>query len=123
MGANDPNLDFDVLAEDPFVLACRHDHPLARKRKVECADLPNHQLITVHRTSGNRTLLDDALARENLKLSCHYEVTHLSTSLSMVEAGIGVSVLPKMATPDGDHQSCAGGAPCSRPLASASCRS
>lgn len=113
MGANDPNLDFDVLAEDPFVLACRHDHSLARKRKVEWADLPNHQLITVHRTSGNRTLPDDALARENLKLSCHYEVTHLSTSLSMVEAGIGVSVLPKMATPDGDHQSCAGRA---RPL-------
>ncbi len=43
------------------------------------------------------------LARENLKLSWHYEVTHLSTSLGMVEAGIGVSVLPKMATPDGDH--------------------
>ena len=101
MGANDPNLDFDVLAEDPFVLACRRDHPLARKRKVEWADLAEHQLITVHRTSGNRTLLDGALARENLKLSWHYEVTHLSTSLGMVEAGIGVSVLPKMATPDG----------------------
>ena len=57
----------------------------------------------MHRTSGNRTLLDGALARENLKLSWHYEVTHLSTSLGMVEAGIGVSVLPKMATPDGDH--------------------
>ena len=103
MGANDPNLDFDVLAEDPFVLACRRDHPLARKRKVEWADLAEHQLITVHRTSGNRTLLDGALARENLKLSWHYEVTHLSTSLGMVEAGIGVSVLPKMATPAGDH--------------------
>ncbi len=103
MGANDPNLDFDVLAEDPFVLACRRDHPLAKKRRIEWADLAQHQLITVHRTSGNRTLLDGALARENLKLSWHYEVTHLSTSLGMVEAGIGVSVLPKMATPDGEH--------------------
>nr|WP_253247556.1 hypothetical protein [Stenotrophomonas maltophilia] len=34
---------------------------------------------TVHRTSGNRTLLNGALARESLKLSWHYEVAHLST--------------------------------------------
>ena len=105
MGASDPNLTFDVLVEDPFVLACRRDHPLARKRKIAWSDLENHQLITVHRTSGNRTLLDGALARENLKLSWFYEVTHLSTSLGMVEAGIGVSVLPQMATPQGEHPS------------------
>ncbi|WCE04981.1 LysR family transcriptional regulator [Pseudoxanthomonas sp. JBR18] len=103
MGASDPNLAFDVLVEDPFVLACRRDHPLAKKRKIAWSDLEKHQLITVHRTSGNRTLLDGALARENLKLSWFYEVTHLSTSLGMVEAGIGVSVLPQMATPQGDH--------------------
>ncbi|WP_337054734.1 LysR family transcriptional regulator [Pseudoxanthomonas sp. USHLN014] len=103
MGASDPNLSFEVLVEDPFVLACRRDHPLAKKRKIAWSDLEKHQLITVHRTSGNRTLLDGALARENLKLRWFYEVTHLSTSLGMVEAGIGVSVLPRMATPQGDH--------------------
>ena len=84
MGASDPNLSFEVLVEDPFVLACRRDHPLAKKRKIAWSDLEKHQLITVHRTSGNRTLLDGALARENLKLRWFYEVTHLSTSLGMV---------------------------------------
>ncbi|MBB3276849.1 MULTISPECIES: LysR family transcriptional regulator [Pseudoxanthomonas] len=103
MGASDPDLIFDTLVEDPFVLACRRDHPLARKRKVSWSDLAPHRLITVHRTSGNRTLLDGALARENLRLNWFYEVTHLSTSLGLVEAGVGISVLPKMATPRGEH--------------------
>ncbi|MBH1543072.1 hypothetical protein JY440_00275 [Stenotrophomonas maltophilia] len=63
---------------------------MARKRRLEWADLAKHQSFTMHRTSGNHTLLNGTLARERLKLSWHYEVTHLSTSLGMVEAGIGV---------------------------------
>lgn len=43
------------------------------------------------------------LAKSNLSLRWTYEVTHLSTSLGLVEAGLGISVLPKMATPQGDH--------------------
>lgn len=103
MGNSDPDLVFDKLAEDPFVLAARSDHPLAEKAEVEWPDLEPYPLITVHRSSGNRTLLDAALARSNIKLRWFYEVTHLSTSLGLVEAGLGISVLPKMATPDGDH--------------------
>ncbi|ABC93461.1 probable transcriptional regulator protein, LysR family (plasmid) [Rhizobium etli CFN 42] len=62
-----------------------------------------YHLITVHRSSGNRTLLDAALAKSNIKLRWFYEVTHLSTSLGLVEAGLGISVLPRMATPREDH--------------------
>ncbi|GGA94933.1 LysR family transcriptional regulator [Brucella endophytica] len=103
MGNSDPDLVFDKLAEDPFVLAARRDHPLAEKAEVGWHDLEPYRLITVHRSSGNRTLLDAALARSNIKLRWFYEVTHLSTSLGLVEAGLGISVLPKMATPQNDH--------------------
>nr|WP_295378108.1 LysR family transcriptional regulator [Pseudoxanthomonas sp.] len=103
MGSSHPELAFDALLEDPFVLACRRDHPLARKRRIHWSDLAPYPLITVHRTSGNRTLLEGALARENLRLNWFYEVTHLSTSLGLVEAGVGISVLPRMATPQGEH--------------------
>lgn len=103
MGASDPELIFDSLIDDPFVLACRRDHPLAQKDVVEWADLEPYRLITVARSSGNRALLDAALARENLKLSWFYEVTHLSTSLGLVEADVGISVLPKLATPETEH--------------------
>jgi DNA-binding transcriptional LysR family regulator len=103
MGNSDPDLIFDRLAEDPFVLAARKDHPLAEKSQVGWRELKPYRLITVHRSSGNRTLLDAALAKSNIKLRWFYEVTHLSTSLGLVEAGLGISVLPKMATPQDDH--------------------
>jgi DNA-binding transcriptional LysR family regulator len=103
MGTSDPDLTFDRLAEDPFVLAARKDHPLAERSQVGWAELEPYPLITVHRSSGNRTLLDAALAKSNIKLRWFYEVTHLSTSLGLVEAGLGISVLPQMATPQGEH--------------------
>ncbi|MER8370541.1 MAG: LysR family transcriptional regulator [Mesorhizobium sp.] len=103
MGTSDPDLTFERLAEDPFVLAARKDHLLAAKPWVEWAELEPYHLITVHRSSGNRTLLDAALAKSNIKLRWFYEVTHLSTSLGLVEAGLGISVLPRMATPQEDH--------------------
>lgn len=103
MGSSDPQLQFTPLIDDPFVLACRRDHPLAGDGPLRWSELEPHRLITVGRTSGNRTLLDAALARSNLRLQWFYEVTHLSTSLGLVEAGLGVSVLPKLATPQSDH--------------------
>ena len=103
MGSSDSDLIFERLAEDPFVLAAKRDHPLAEKKEVRWQDLEPYPLITVHRSSANRTLLDAALARSNIKLNWFYEVTHLSTSLGLVEAGLGISVLPKMATPQGEH--------------------
>jgi DNA-binding transcriptional LysR family regulator len=60
-------------------------------------------IISVHRSSGNRTLLDAALGRANLKLDWVYEVTYLSTSLGLVEAGLGIAVLPRTATPMHEH--------------------
>jgi DNA-binding transcriptional LysR family regulator len=103
MGASDPDLIFDRLVEDPFVLAVRKGHPLAEREDLTWADLAHQPLITVHRSSANRILLDSMLAKSGVSLRWTFEVTHLSTSLGLVEAGLGISVLPRMATPQGDH--------------------
>jgi DNA-binding transcriptional LysR family regulator len=103
LGASDPELTFEPLIEDPFVLACRRDHPLAQRRSLSWSDLEGQPLVAVSRTSGNRILLDAALVRTGVSLSWSYEVTHLSTSLGLVEAGLGISVLPQLATPQAEH--------------------
>lgn len=103
LGASDPELSFEPLIEDPFVLACRRDHPLAQRDAVAWSDLEGQPLVAVSRTSGNRIMLDAVLVRAGVSLSWSYEVTHLSTSLGLVEAGLGISVLPKLATPQVDH--------------------
>jgi DNA-binding transcriptional LysR family regulator len=103
MGNSDPDLAFEPLIDDPFVLAMRKDHPLAAFETIQWDQLEPHPLVVVDRSSGNRTLLDGALARHNLKLNWFYEVTHLNTSLGLVEAGLGISVLPRLATPQDEH--------------------
>ena len=86
-GSHHSELTFEPLLEEEFVFACRRDHPL----------------ITVSRSSGNRLLLDGALVKAGLNLAWSFEVNHLSTSLGLVEAGLGVSVLPRLATPQLPH--------------------
>lgn len=105
VGALREELVFTPLMEDPFVLACRRDHPLAATASLPWSALQGHPLIGVSRKSGNRAVLDQALAASNqqLALNWFYEVNHLSTSLGLVEAGLGVSVLPKLATPRREH--------------------
>lgn len=102
-GAARADLNFTPLIEDPFVLACRRDHPLATAKSLTWADLAGHPLIGVSKTSGNRAVLDRALATAQVQLNWFYEVNHLSTSLGLVEAGLGISVMPKLATPQLEH--------------------
>ena len=103
LGSADPDLRFTPLMDDPFVLACHRDHPLAGETPLTWKDLEGYPLIGVSRHSGNRTILDNALSHADVRLDWFYEVNHLSTSLGLVEAGIGVSVLPRLATPMADH--------------------
>lgn len=103
IGASHAEIDFTRLVEDPFVLACRKDHPLATRQQVTWRELAGERVITVGRASGNRALIDSALAQRGTQLAWAYEVTHLSGSLGLVEAGLGVAVLPRLATPAGEH--------------------
>lgn len=102
-GATRPDLRFTALLEDEFVLACRRDHPLASAATLRWRDLAGYPLIGVSQTSGNRAVLDQALGRAKVQLDWFYEVNHLSTSLGLVEAGLAISVLPKLATPQTEH--------------------
>jgi DNA-binding transcriptional LysR family regulator len=100
IGATEADIKFTHLLDDPYVLACRRDHVLAGKKNITWHDLADHPLIRIGRAnSGNRALLDGALAKANIRLNWFYEVNNLTTSLSLVEAGLGASVVPRLATP------------------------
>lgn len=100
IGAQDPNFDFRPLAEDRFALAMRQDDPLAGKTAIKWTDVDPTRFIAVWKGSGNRMLIDNALARARITLDWAYEARHLSTALALVEAGVGVSALPLSAIPD-----------------------
>lgn len=111
LGADDPDVLFAPLVEEPFMLACRKDHELAQRSEISWADLAEHRFITVGRSSGNRLIVDLGLGRAGIRSKWFYEVQHLSTSLGLVEAGLGIAALPRMSLPSGDHPTIA-----SRPL-------
>lgn len=103
ISAQHPDIEFTALRRDPFVLALRKDHPLASKKNIEWADINEARLVTVSRDSGNRILLDNTLLASHISLNGFYEVQHLSTSLGLVESGLGIAILPRMAMPEADH--------------------
>ena len=103
MGAQEPDMDFTPLVEERFVAACRRDHAIARLRRVSWATLGQHDFIAVGRSSGNRLLLDQALAGVEGRPVAIYETQHVTTALGLVEAGLGVAAVPAMAMPGPDH--------------------
>jgi DNA-binding transcriptional LysR family regulator len=103
LGGEEPEILFEPLLEDPFVLACRKDHPLAEQAEVTWRDLAPYRFITVGRMSGNRLILDLGLAGLEHRPRWFYEVQHLSSSLGLVEAGLGVAALPRLAMPREEH--------------------
>ncbi|GHC84308.1 LysR family transcriptional regulator [Pseudorhodoferax aquiterrae] len=103
IGSQEPDIEFTPLLEERFVAACRRDHPLAKKRKVGWAELGQHDFISVSKSSGNRLLLDQALAGLPGRPEAVYEAQHVTTMLGLVEAGLGVAAVPSLAMPGADH--------------------
>ncbi len=103
MGALEGDIEFKTLIEERFVAACRRDHALAGRRQVRWNELGKYDFIAVGKSSGNRLLLDQALAGVASQPIGICETQHVTTILGLVEAGLGVAVVPSMAMPGADH--------------------
>jgi len=103
IGAQESDIEFKPLLEERFVAACRRDHALAKKKRVSWAELAQYDTISVSKASGNRLLLDQALAGLPGRPQALYEAQHVTTMLGLVEAGLGVAAVPSMAMPGADH--------------------
>jgi DNA-binding transcriptional LysR family regulator len=101
--AHDPELESVPLLKDRFVLVCRRDHALARKRRLAWRELQPHALIYAGLESGNRQLLDGTLGATGTQLRASYEVQRSSTAVGLVAAGVGVAVVPELAMQKGAY--------------------
>jgi len=99
MSSQVPGIDFLPIHEDEFVLAMPRGHAMAKRRSLSWGELADEKLIAVARSSGNRQLLDNALARAGRNPSYRFEVSHIATLLGMVEAGLGMAAVPRLALP------------------------
>jgi DNA-binding transcriptional LysR family regulator len=94
-----PEITFEGIHNDPFVVAMRRDHRLAGRKSINWSHIENERLISVARSSGNRQLLDDVMSKVGLIPNFAFEVSHIGTLLGMVEAGLGIAAVPRTALP------------------------
>ena len=93
------DLECEVVLSDPLLLLCRDDDPLASLPQVAWQALQGANLVLQDYASGSRPLIDAALAAQGVKATIVQEIGHPATLFPMVEAGIGISVLPALALP------------------------
>ncbi|KLN56119.1 LysR family transcriptional regulator [Variovorax paradoxus] len=103
IGTQEPDIDFEPLLEERFVVACPVGHPLARQKRVTWAELAQHEYVTLAQGSGNRFLIDQALSHVESKPQWFCEARHVPALVSLVEAGLGLGVVPRLAMPPKGH--------------------
>lgn len=98
-----PEVEFELLLQERFVVACRRDHPLATRDSVSWLEMYEHDYISLDKTSGNRLVLDQALTRLPSQKPSICETRHVTTMIGLVEAGLGVAAVPSIAMPMTAH--------------------
>jgi len=93
------DLDCEPILHEPFLMMCREDHPLAALPEVKWQALNGQKLVLQDYASGSRILIDGALKAQKVKAEIVQEIGHPATLFPMVEAGIGISVIPALALP------------------------
>ncbi|MBO6892624.1 MAG: LysR family transcriptional regulator [Roseibium sp.] len=95
-GEGHPELAFEPLFEDRFVLICHRQHPLARADNLVWRDLADHNFIRMRMGSGTTNLLERSLGDQIQYLSGDLEVGHFNALLAMVGQNLGVSAVPML---------------------------
>ncbi len=98
-GGGDAELSFRPILADPYCLVLPSGHELAALDHVTWRALKPHRVITAGGQSANMQVLDRALRSVDWRPVTKYEVDHLTTSLGLVEVGLGIAVIPRSALP------------------------
>ncbi len=93
------DLKTEAILDEPFLLLCRQDDPLAQQMVVEWQMLNQRALVLQDYASGSRILIDKALQQQQIEAQIVQAIGHPATLYPMVEAGIGISILPALALP------------------------
>ena len=96
-------LHVEDLTKDPFVLACRRDDELARSKVVAWGKLSGRRLVMLDHTSGSRPQIMDTLTTAGVKAQISLELAQPSSVLAMVEAKLGIAVVPMLVAPIESH--------------------
>jgi DNA-binding transcriptional LysR family regulator len=96
MNEADPEVRFTLLLTDRLVLVFPPGFILERKKVVTLQDLVGLPLVLMDPDSSVRRLVDRAFESINQFATPAFEATYMATAVGMVQAGLGVTILPSL---------------------------
>jgi len=92
-----PEVETISLGDDPLVLVARPTTPVARMRRARLQEIADRPLIFFDRGSSDWTLTHGLFRRAGLVPNVVMEVETIETAKRMVEQGMGLAFLPRLA--------------------------
>lgn len=96
-----PSVETELLFEDGYSLAAPRQHPLANLSRIKGQDLSGRELLLLERGHCLQKHALSSVPGITLEEDASFSATSLPTLVSMVEEGIGVTLLPSLATDAG----------------------
>lgn len=95
------DLDYTHLFEDKIGVVCHKDHPLSSQQSLDWQSLQGENLI---RNGTSRLLMNTSAA--NLMESSAFYISNMISLIAMLEAGAGITTLPRLAFPEDSTKLC-----------------
>lgn len=92
-----PQFESAKLFDDPFLLACRADHPLAKRKRIVKADLDEETLLLLDEGHCLRNQALEFCTTAHARENGEFRATSLETLRQMVAAGTGITLIPRIA--------------------------
>lgn len=90
-----PSLELRPVWDDPLVVVCAPDHPLAQRRRVQIADLAAHPAILPASSTYTRQIAERVFHDLGVELRSTLSTNYLETIKMLVAVGLGWSLLPQ----------------------------
>jgi DNA-binding transcriptional LysR family regulator len=87
-------VDLVHIADEPMVMICRNDDPLAARTRVPLAELRDATFVDFASDWGARQVSDRAFASVGIRRQVMLEVNDVHTLLDLVGHGLGIAIVP-----------------------------
>ncbi len=95
MPRRDRNLQVFPFENEPLMLVCSPDHPLANCTEVDIHQIQDEKFVAFALDIPTRSLIDSILARYGINIRITMEFDNIETIKRAVEISTGISILPK----------------------------